>query len=97
MVEKCDTKGKVRKMATMGGPHMGVDAMPHCIDGAACKVINGIARDLVYTSILQNHFSPAGYFRNPAAMSEYEQHSVFLPSLNNEINNATQSIEGVDL
>jgi len=40
--------GKVRNMVTLGGPHMGVDKIPHCFDGVVCDMVNAIARKLVY-------------------------------------------------
>jgi len=40
--------GTVRNMVTIGGPHMGVDAVPHCFTGAVCDMVNDIARKLVY-------------------------------------------------
>jgi len=80
--------GKVRKMVTLGGPHMGVDAIPHCIShGLICNFVNSVARKLVYMGIVQKHLSPAGYFRDVENMSTYESHSVFLSSLNNEKSN----------
>ena len=44
IVEECDMKGKVRNMLTIGGPHMGVDAIPHCISGVFCGLINAVAK-----------------------------------------------------
>ena len=71
-------------MVTLGGPHMGVDAIPHCLSGPICEVVNGIARKLVYKPIVQDHLSPAGYFRDVQNWDEYVAKSVFLASLNNE-------------
>lgn len=40
--------GTVRNMVTIGGPHMGVDMIPHCFSGVVCDMVNSIARALVY-------------------------------------------------
>uniref|UniRef100_A0A7S3MKV0 Palmitoyl-protein thioesterase 1 n=1 Tax=Favella ehrenbergii TaxID=182087 RepID=A0A7S3MKV0_9SPIT len=84
IVESCPIKGKVRNLASIGGPNMGVMDIPHCFSGPFCKVINSIARDFVYTGIIQNIVGPAGYFRDPYHMDRYLNGSVFLPHLNNE-------------
>jgi len=77
--------GKVRNMVTIGGPHMGVDAIPHCFEGAICDMVNDIARKLVYEPAVQDILAPAGYFRDPTNIDAYLKGSVFLPALNNEI------------
>ena len=84
IAEECDMPGKVRNIVTMGGPHMGVDAVPHCFDGIACEIVNTVAKKLVYTEMAQNWIAPAGYFRDVNDMQTYEKKSVFLPALNNE-------------
>lgn len=50
VAENCDTDMPVNNMLTAGGPHMGVDDIPHCFSGIGCDIINSIAKDLVYTS-----------------------------------------------
>jgi palmitoyl-protein thioesterase len=76
--------GKVRNVVTLGGPHMGVDAVPHCFEGVACKIVNTVAKKFVYSEWAQNWIAPAGYFRDVNDMATYEKKSVFLPALNNE-------------
>jgi len=85
IAEECEMPGKVRNVLTMGGPHMGVDAIPGCFTGFGCDVLNFFARNLVYTSVVQNWFAPAGYFRNVQNMKAYIKGSTFLPALNNEV------------
>ena len=84
IAEECDMPGKVRNIVTLGGPHMGVAAVPHCFEGVACDVVNMVAKKLVYNTLVQNWLVPAGYFRDVNNMVEYEKKSVFLPALNNE-------------
>jgi palmitoyl-protein thioesterase len=84
IVEECDMKGKVRNMLTIGGPHMGVDAIPHCISGVFCGIINAVAKKFVYYSFAQDWIGPAGYFRDVNDFTTYQWNSVFLPAMNNE-------------
>ena len=80
---------KARNLLSIGGPNMGVTDIPHCFSGAACSLINKVARSLVYMKVVQDHLGPAGYFRDPADMSRYLDDSVFLRLVNNEANPAT--------
>ena len=83
VVESCEGV-KSRNLLSIGGPNMGVTDIPHCFSGAACSVINKVARSLVYMKVVQDRLGPAGYFRDPADMSKYLADSVFLRFLNNE-------------
>lgn len=59
---------------------MGVEAVPGCFTGFACKILNGIVKKLVYTSLAQNWIAPAGYFRDVNNLKTYLKDSVFLPA-----------------
>jgi palmitoyl-protein thioesterase len=86
VVEKCKyLKGKVRNFVSFGGPHMGVGKLPHCFNGFICNFINYIIDWGVYWSFFQHHVGPAGYFRDPKQLEFYKSHSIFLPSVNNEV------------
>jgi len=52
IVESCEMPGKVRNMVTIGGPHMGVDKIPHCLSGVVCDMVNEVARSLVYEKLV---------------------------------------------
>jgi len=91
IAEECDMPGKVRNIVTLGGPHMGVEAVPGCFTGFACNIVNAVVKKLVYTSLAQNWIAPAGYFRDVANVKGYLKGSVFLPALNNE--NQSQNAE----
>jgi len=84
IAEECDMPGKVRNVVTLGGPHMGVAAVPHCFDGVLCDIVNTVAKKFVYASWAQDWIAPAGYFRDVNDYQVYEKDSVFLPALNNE-------------
>ena len=87
IVEQCEMPGKAVKLVTLGGPHMGVDRIPHCwdYDKWLCKFSNQVIKALVYLPFVQDHVSPAGYFRDVLQIDKYEQSSVFLPPLNNDV------------
>jgi len=78
--------GKVRNLATLGGPNKGVAATPNCVSGIICDVLNFIVRNMVYFAKIQDFVGPAGYFRDPKNLDEYMADSVFLPFVNNEKN-----------
>ena len=76
--------GTVRNMVTIGGPHMGVDKVPHCFSGEICDIVNDVVEKAVYYSLAQDWIAPAGYFRDTTNFAAYQKGSVFLPKLNNE-------------
>lgn len=84
IAEKCPTKKPVRNLVTMGAPHTGVAAFPHCFHGIICAPINFVVKHLVYIGLVQDFVGPAGYFRDPAQEQTYIKHSIFLSGLNNE-------------
>ena len=85
IVERCDTAGTVRNMATLGGPNKGVDAIPNCFSGIICDLVNSVARHFVYSSFIQDICGPCGYFRDPSNLSTYDSSCSFLPYANNEV------------
>lgn len=48
IAEECEMPGKVRNLATLGAPHMGVDAVPGCFDGILCDIVNKVVKKVVY-------------------------------------------------
>eukprot|EP01017_Pseudomicrothorax_dubius_P006832 TRINITY_DN12025_c0_g1_i1.p1 TRINITY_DN12025_c0_g1~~TRINITY_DN12025_c0_g1_i1.p1 ORF type:complete len:193 (+),score=22.21 TRINITY_DN12025_c0_g1_i1:61-579(+) len=40
VLQKCDMKGTPRRFISVGGPIMGVSALPHCEKGPFCSVVN---------------------------------------------------------
>merc|ERR1719464_2083566 len=72
IVESCPIQGKVRNWASIGGPNMGVDDLPHCFSGSFCGLVNSVVRDLVYTELIQNMVGPAGYFRDIYHQKQYQ-------------------------
>jgi len=84
IVEKCELKGRVSKMVTFGGPHQGVASIPRCTGGTFCKMVDWMADQFVYTSLVQEHLGPAAYFKAPSKYQTYLEKNIFLPDLNNE-------------
>jgi palmitoyl-protein thioesterase len=64
VLEACDMPGRVKRFVSIGGPHMGVGAFPHCGGGFICKLVNNVIGSAVYYSYIQNHVGPAGYFKD---------------------------------
>jgi len=85
--------GKVRNLATLGGPNKGVAEIPNCSEGLICEVINFIAKNLVYFDKVQDFLGPAGYFRDPTDLDKYLADSVFLPLTNNEKDDKSSDIK----
>ncbi len=77
-------KGRVKRYVSIGGPQMGVGKFPRCDSGIICNVINKIVDSTIYTSSVQNHIGPAGYFKDIHNYHKYLESSSFLAELNNE-------------
>lgn len=63
IAETCETKFPVNNLLTLGGPHMGIDAIPHCESGLLCELINDFFNDLIEFKDLQ-FIAPMGYLRD---------------------------------
>ena len=84
IIQKCEMKGKVKKLVSFGGPMMGVSKVPFCLDGVVCYIINTLADFFIYSKKIQNNIGPAGYYRTPAHLDDYKDSESFLVQLNNE-------------
>lgn len=84
IVEECDTASVPKKLLSIGGPNMGVQAVPHCQSGIMCKWINYVAQHATDLQLIQNIVGPAGYYRDPKHLDSYLKDSCFLPYINNE-------------
>jgi palmitoyl-protein thioesterase len=86
ILEKCPTKGQVKKMITLGSPHMGVEKIP-CNLGKydfLCELGDKIGQYIVYLPYVENLYSPISYFRTPETENIYIKYNKFLADLNNE-------------
>ena len=84
IIEQCGIAGRVSKYLSIGGPQMGVMALPDCLSGTGCAIVNFVLDSLVYTPVGRWVSAPAGYFKDPRKYDEYLKESVYLPYLNNE-------------
>lgn len=84
IIEECEMKGTVKRLVTIGTPHMGVSKIPNCMSGVVCYLLKKMVSMIIYTSAVQNHIGPAGYFVDNLHFDTYKKYSNFLPELNNE-------------
>ena len=84
IIQKCDMKGKVKKLVSFGGPMMGTSKVPFCLGGVICYIINSLVDYYVYSKGIQNSIGPAGYYRTAAHINDYINSESFLVKLNNE-------------
>jgi palmitoyl-protein thioesterase len=52
IIEECNFGGKVKRFLSIGGPHMGVSALPHCEDNIICRPINTLTKSMVYSDLV---------------------------------------------
>jgi len=84
IIQTCQMKGRVKRYVSIGGPHMGVGKFPRCDNGIFCYLVNKLVYSAIYTSYVQNHIGPAGYFKNIHNYHKFLEASSFLAELNNE-------------
>jgi len=84
IIQKCQIKGKVRNFVSIDGPHMGVGIIPRLTCGWLCNIINKSIGKLMYSGIIQDNLSPAGYYKDKFNITAFKQFSSFLADLNNE-------------
>ena len=56
----------------MGGPHQGVEKIPHCYTGFWCKILDKLGDRIMYDAWLQDILAPAEYFRERDNEKEYD-------------------------
>lgn len=84
IIQRCQTKGTVKRYISISSPHMGVAVIPKLTCGFVCNVYNNILGKLIYTDFFQNNLGPAGYYRDRNNFHNYINYSTFLADLNNE-------------
>jgi palmitoyl-protein thioesterase len=85
ILQACQMQGTVKKYVSIGGPHMGVGKIPQCPDSLIwCKLIDYFSRKIVYSDLIQNNLSAAGYFKDNFNYNSYLKSSSLLATLNNE-------------
>jgi len=89
IIQNCDIKGKIKNFVSMSAPHMGSGSIPWMNCGWACNMVNNMMFKVIYFNFVQNHLSPAGYFKDKNNLENYKEYSTFLSDLNNEKANKT--------
>ena len=85
IIEECEMKGTVRRYIAIGTPQRGVAKIPLCFTGVVCYGLQKLSSFLIYSSFIQNHLGPAGYYVDVLDRDKYLKGSTFLPELNNEL------------
>ncbi|CAN8231659.1 unnamed protein product [Cochlearia groenlandica] len=79
LIEFCDNAPPVFNYVSLGGPHAGIADIPTCTN-PVCELLKTEA----YTDYVQDHIAPSGYIKIPTNITNYLEHSKYLPKLNNE-------------
>lgn len=83
-IERCNNP-PVRSLVTFGSQHNGISEFQTCGSGDwVCKGAQGLLRSNTWSTFVQSRLVPAQYFRDPAQLDEYLEHSNFLADVNNE-------------
>ncbi|XP_057497026.1 uncharacterized protein LOC130781728 isoform X2 [Actinidia eriantha] len=91
VIEFCDGGPTVKNFISLAGPHAGIASIPFCGSGLWCILVDDLAKLAVYGSYVQEHLAPAGYIKIPTDIDGYIKGCRFLPKLNNEYVNHTNS------
>ncbi|CEG00531.1 Palmitoyl protein thioesterase [Ostreococcus tauri] len=91
LVQRCGRELGVRTLVTLGGQHMGVDAVPGCGDperaSMACQAMNDAASYASASAWARRTVVQAQYFRDTSTHARYNRYlatNEFLPRINNE-------------
>lgn len=83
-VERCNNP-PVRSLVTFGSQHNGISSFRSC--GSSDWVCRGamlLLRGNAWSALAQRQLVPAQYYRDPADIEKYLEHSNFLADINNE-------------
>ncbi|KAI7853902.1 Alpha/Beta hydrolase protein [Circinella umbellata] len=85
-VERCN-RPAVHKLITFGSPHGGVTDIPNCMSPSdlTCRLMRSMVRYGAYSGYVQHRVIQAQYFKNPKNLQGYLKHNIFLPDINNEL------------
>ncbi|KAJ9314693.1 hypothetical protein DTO271D3_4939 [Paecilomyces variotii] len=84
-VERCNFP-PVRNLVTFGSQHNGISKFQSCANAGdwVCRGAEALLRSGTWTDFVQSRLVPAQYFRDPAELDLYLEHSNFLADVNNE-------------
>ncbi|KAG2221978.1 hypothetical protein INT45_010502, partial [Circinella minor] len=86
-VERCN-RPAVHKLITFGSPHGALcQDIPNCMSPSdlTCRLMRSMVRHGAYSSYVQHRVIQAQYFKNPKNLQGYLEHNIFLPEINNEL------------
>uniref|UniRef100_A0A7S3DD21 Palmitoyl-protein thioesterase 1 n=1 Tax=Palpitomonas bilix TaxID=652834 RepID=A0A7S3DD21_9EUKA len=85
-VQRCNDP-PVHNLISIGGQHQGVFGMPRCLasSGWLCDEMRKLLNMGAYVSFVQDHLVQAQYWKDPLNYDEYLSKNVFLPDINNEL------------
>eukprot|EP00762_Andalucia_godoyi_P007424 ANDGO_07859.mRNA.1 Palmitoyl-protein thioesterase 3 len=81
-IEKCDNEHRVKRYVTLGGVHEGVFSAPY-VSFLPSEIWN-VLSTVVYEDWMQQSYSFAGYWKDPAQYDKYLAKASYLPDINNE-------------
>lgn len=83
-VQRCNSP-PVRNLITFGSQHNGIAEFQECgSNDWICKGAQALLRYNTWSAFVQSRLVPAQYYRNPAELDKYLEHSNFLADINNE-------------
>lgn len=85
IVERCKGIPRVHTLFTYGGPHGGVSSFQKC-DGFICEMFNKLVGFVADSIVAQYFIAPADYYREWWNEERFYNNSIFLPEINNELN-----------
>ena len=94
VLERCQTKGDVKRFITAGTPHMGEQKIP-CLAvlNYFCEIVDKFGQYLLLIPGLEKIFAPVGYVRTPELEDFFLKNNKFLAPLNNEISEKDSNIK----
>ncbi|KAJ5818022.1 hypothetical protein N7474_003613 [Penicillium riverlandense] len=83
-VERCNAP-RVHNLVTFGSQHNGISEFQSCSTGDwVCQGAEALLHAGRWTEFVQSRLVPAQYFRDPAELDAYLEHSNYLADINNE-------------
>ncbi|KAL5336147.1 palmitoyl-protein thioesterase precursor [Aspergillus crustosus] len=83
-IERCNNP-PVRNLVTFGSQHNGISEFQECQwSDFVCRGAEALLRWGRWSAYVQSQFVPAQYFRDPAELDTYIEHSNYLADINNE-------------
>ncbi|KAI9882682.1 MAG: hypothetical protein M1823_005574 [Watsoniomyces obsoletus] len=83
-IERCNDP-PVRNLVTFGSQHNGIAGFRNCAaTDWVCKAAIGLLKSNTWSEFVQARVVPAQYYRDPAELEAYLEHSNFLADINNE-------------